>query len=100
MKMQSPMRGASTLKSVSRKRSGVGRVFKPGKLLSRRLRNSPAITRMSSYLDKAVAALPMLANIGDRAAQLLIRWRTGDERLRLVPSQFEYIFIANDIGDA
>src|ERR1700733_755836 len=99
MKAQSRMLGASTLKSVSRKRSGVGRVFKPGRLLRRRLRNSPAITRMSSYLDETVAALPVFANVGHRAAQFLFRRRTGDESLRLVPSQFEYVFVANDVGD-
>src|SRR5579862_3932140 len=42
------MRGASTLKSVSRRRSLVGRVASPAGAWSVRDRSEPAITRMNS----------------------------------------------------
>ncbi len=60
--------GANTLKSASRRRSGVGRTVRPGRLLSARLRNSPPITLTSAHLDQPVAALPVIANELNRPA--------------------------------
>ena len=97
------MRGARTSNNVSRRRSGVGRVFRPGRLFRRRLRNSPAITRIrtpSAHLHQTVAPLPVLADVSYRAAQLVFRRRMSDERLRFAARQFKDVFIANDVGDA
>src|SRR5579863_2984085 len=104
MKTEPGILAASTLNSVSRRRSGVGRVFKPGRLFNRRLRNSPAITRtwspVSTHLHQAVTALPVFADVGDGQPQFVLRRWSGDERLRFRTRQFEHLFIANDIGDA
>src|ERR1700722_14586281 len=103
MKTQSEMRAESTLNSVSRRRSGVGRVFKPGRLFNRRLRNSPAITRIGSpaspYLHQSIAPLPVFANVADRPTQVFGGRRVGDECLRFAACDFQYFFVANDVGD-
>src|SRR5215469_2565211 len=93
------MRGASTLNSASRSRSGVGRVSIPSTDFSLRLRNSPPITRMSPDLHQTVAALPMIANKRHRVLQLPGRRRICNERLRLAARHFEHIVIANDVPD-
>src|SRR5580693_555067 len=104
--MVSASRGASTLNSVSRKRSGVGRVSKPGSVFSRRLRNSPAITLIlllscrSAHLHQSVLALPMLLDVTHRSPQLLLGWWIRNECLRLAARDFQYVDVANDAGDS
>src|SRR5579871_6309075 len=94
------MRGASTLKRASRRRSGVGRTSMPGRLLSVRRRNSPPMTRMASaYLHQSVAALPVIADEGDGAAQVLLGWRMGHERGGFVARDFEHVGVAHDAAD-
>src|ERR1051326_5875553 len=101
MKTAFSMVGARTSNSVSRKRSGVGRVSCPGSVFKRRLRNSPPITRIASpHLHQAVAALPMFANVVHGAAELFGPRRIVDERLRFAARYFEQLLIANDIADA
>src|SRR5271165_5005116 len=94
------IRGASILNSASRSRSGVGRVLKPGRVLSTLLRNSPAITRISAYLHQPVFPLPMLADIGNGAPQVLWRRRIPDKGLRFAARQLQQIHIANQVGDS
>src|SRR5580692_4642889 len=103
MKTHPASRDAITLNSVSRRRSGVGRVSKPGRLFNLRLRNSPPMTRTrspaSTHLHQAITALPVFLQIGHRAPQFLLRGRIGDECLSFSARQLEYLFIANDVCD-
>src|ERR1700719_4458533 len=98
------MLGASTLNSASRRGSGVGRTSSPGRLLSRRLRNSPPITLMfsppdSAYLYEAVAALPVIADKSDGTAQLIFRGRMRHEGGGVIPRDLENVGIAQDVSD-
>src|SRR5215472_7092996 len=65
------IRGAITLKSVSRRRSGVGRTAVPATVFSFRLRNCPAITRISADLHETVSALPMFPNVVNDGPEFL-----------------------------
>src|ERR1041385_891586 len=66
--------GATTLKSVSRRRSEVGRVCMPGGASSLRLFYFPAITRMTSNLPYRIT---------DRLGCSDLRWMDDQQRARL-----------------
>src|ERR1700738_2074042 len=87
------------LNSVSRSRSGVGRVSRPGKAFNFRLRNSPAITRISAYLHQAVAALPVIAQPCDAPAELIRGRRMFDECFGFIAGDLEDLLIAQNTGE-
>src|SRR5579863_7924098 len=82
------MRGASTLKSVSRRRSLVGRVLIPGGAASVRERNVPAMMRIANQ------------HIGTAHKQ----WKVEGRRLRAesrklaLPLQSCYAWLVNSAG--
>src|SRR5258707_7539002 len=51
-------------------------------------------------LDQAVAPLPVVADVGDAAAQLLFRWGMLGELPRLAARQFEHLAVPDDVRDS
>src|SRR5581483_3548862 len=110
------MRGCSTSNSVSRNRSGVGLISRPGSDFSLRDRNSPAITlipapayssdprtmriRPSTHLHQCVTALPMLADVGDSTLEIFGRRRLVDKIHGLAPRDLQDFLVAQDIRNS
>ncbi len=99
------MRGARTLNSASRSRSGVGRDVQAGQALEHAaaefstddshgfLSTNFPINKLS-YLHQAIAPLPVVANERHGITQILFGRRMRNERGGLIPCDLEDIRIA------
>src|SRR6266404_4223153 len=90
---------ARTSKSVSRRRSGVGRTSRPGRLFRTRLRNAPPMTRISADLHQPVTPLPVIANKRHGAAKIVLGGRVRNEAGGFIARDLQDVGVAQDVTD-
>src|SRR6476619_129512 len=88
------------LNSVSRSRSGVGRVSKPGSVFTTRLRNSPAMTRILTHLHQPVSPLPVRLDVSHGVAKHLGIWWVLDKCHCFRARGFQDLAISKYVGDS